>query len=80
MKNFEIGKIYTFRLAGDHNLTYEATVVDRTYNSITFGIDGDFYTKRINKGLCNACGCEAVFPFGQYSHAPVLRADRELVI
>ncbi len=74
MKKFEIGKTYSMRSACDHNCTWAYTVLKRTAQTITI-TDGDkAKTCRINKVATEYSGVETIYPLGQYSMAPCLRA------
>lgn len=75
MKAFEIGKTYIAKSPCDHNCTWTFTVAKRTTCTVTI-TDGEKTKRcRIIKGLSEENGAEAIFPLGQYSMAPILRAD-----
>ena len=76
---FVAGETYAARSVGDSDCVYEATVVRRTLKTVTFRERGrGEYTCRINAGLTEFCGCEAVYPHGHFSMCPIFRADRTL--
>ena len=73
MRKFEIGKTYSMRSACDHECIWTYTVIDRTAKTITI-TDGKKTRKcRISKAS-EIFGAEVIYPLGQYSMAPVLRA------
>lgn len=75
---FKVGETYATRSICDNDCIYSATVVRRTAKTVTFREDGREYTRRINEGLSEFCGCEALYPHGQFSMCPTFRADRTL--
>lgn len=74
MRQFEVGKEYTHGWAGDADFFTTWKVLKRTAQTVTITNGHETKTCRINKRLSEMEGCEAFFPFGQYSMAPVLRA------
>lgn len=76
MKKFEVGTTYSMRSACDHNCVWTYTVAARTAQTITI-TDGKKVQKcRISKAISEFRGAETVYPFGQYSMAPTLSADK----
>ena len=74
MKKFEIGKEYTHGWIGDSDLHTTWKVIARTAQTITIQ-EGDIIRRcRVNKYLTELEGSETIYPFGQYSMAPTLRA------
>ena len=77
MKKFEIGKTYYTRSICDHDCVITGKVIRRTAATVTMEVSGQgVKTLRISKGLSAFCGSEAVKPWGAYSMAPTLTADR----
>lgn len=78
MKKFEVGKQYVHGWIGDSDLFTTWTVIKRTAKTITIKEEGTqldrVKTCRIIDRLSQWEGAECVFPFGQYSMAPTLRA------
>lgn len=75
MKKFEVGKKYTHGWIGDSSLFTTWEVIARTAATITIK-NGDKVKKcRIIKALSEMEHAECVFPFGQYSMCPTLRAN-----
>lgn len=73
MKKFEVGRMYTMRSACNHDCMWRYIVTNRTAKTITI-TDGR-ETKRLRISKCSEIlNAETVFPFGQYSMAPVLHA------
>lgn len=71
MKRFETGKTYKTVNMGNF------TVISRTAKTITVL---DINDKPITRRIYIYEGSECVKPLGNYSMAPVLRADREVII
>ena len=73
---FEVGKIYTGRFISDSDCKYAFEVVSRTAKRITIK---DAYhegkLKQIGVTLDHK-GNEMAYPFGKYSMAPTVRAER----
>lgn len=69
---FITGKKYMTRFISDADSTIEIKVVSRTEKTIKAEVDGKIKTMRI---LMHE-GVECVLPLGNYSMAPVVRADR----
>lgn len=74
MTKFEVGKSYTHGWIGDSNLFTTWTVTKRTAQTITITDGRKTKTCRIIKALSEMENAECVFPFGQYSMCPTLRA------
>jgi len=68
MNAFTIGKTYQTRSIGDHNCIFSITVTSRTTKTIK---TTDGKTLRIGSYE----GVEFVRPMGNYSMAPIIRAD-----
>ncbi len=76
MKKFEVGRSYIMRSICDSDFTLVYTVIARTAQTITI-TDGKKDSKcRILKNESAWCNAETALPFGRYSMAPVLSADR----
>lgn len=75
MKKFEIGNTYTCRSIGDHNCKWSYTVTARTASTITVISKAGEQRFRISKKISEYCGVESIYPLGQYSMAPILRAE-----
>ena len=76
---FKVGETYATRSICDNDCIYSATVVRRTAKTVTFREDGrGEYTRRINEGLSEFCGCEALYPHGQFSMCPTFEANKTL--
>lgn len=66
---FEVGRTYFTRSIGDHNCIISATIAKRTASTITT-TEGKRFGVRVWDGV------ETFKPWGRYSMAPTLRADR----
>ena len=81
MRKFEVGKRYTHGWIGDSDLFTTWTVIKRTAKTVTIKEENtqlnNTKTCRIIDRLSQREGAECVFPFGQYSMAPTLRANKE---
>lgn len=75
MKKFEIGKTYTHGWIGDSALFTTWEVIKRTAKTITIKHGDTVKTCRIISALSERNNAECVFPFGQYSMCPTLRAN-----
>ena len=77
---FEIGKTYITRSICDSDCVITGKVVRRTAQTVTMIMrDGQTKTLRVVKGLSDFIGAEAVKPWGTFSMAPTLSAERVLV-
>lgn len=74
IKTFETGKTYSTRSIGDHECTWDYKVLKRTEKTVTITDGKVTKTCRINKAATEYSGIETVYPLGQYSMAPCLRA------
>ena len=78
MTKFEVGKNYSMRSACDHNCVWTYMVIGRTAQTVTLS-DGEKVKKcRISKQYSEFNKAETVFPLGQYSMCPILRAKKEV--
>jgi hypothetical protein len=76
-KKFEVGKTYYTRSICDNDCIITGKVLRRTAATVTMEVKGyGVKTLRISKGLSEHLGAEAVKPWGTYSMAPTLSADR----
>ena len=72
-KIFEIGKTYTTRSACDHDCMFAFTIISRTAKRITIeDRHGNISTVGVKVWADN----ETAMPFGRYSMAPVINAER----
>lgn len=75
MKKFEIGKTYTTRSICDTNCIVSITVTARSACMITTVDEhGEVQRLRISKKLSEYRNAETVYPWGQYSMAPMISA------
>ncbi|HUS43269.1 MAG TPA: hypothetical protein VMY16_11435 [Ilumatobacteraceae bacterium] len=73
---FEIGSTYTARSASNYDCIWSWTVVDRTAKFITISeFSEPSKTSRVGVRVWN--DIESAMPFGRYSMAPVITADRK---
>lgn len=75
MTKFEVGKKYTHGWIGDSELFTTWTVLKRTAQTVTIQHNNQIKTCRIIKVLSERNKAESIFPFGNYSMAPVLKAE-----
>lgn len=76
---FEVGKIYGNRFIGNHELEFKFKVIHRTDKTITLeGIFDLGVTEQKKRRISIWNGIEEVMPFGSYSKAPLLTADKEV--
>ena len=71
--NFKTGKTYSTRSIGDYNCEYAFEIIDRTAKTIKTEVYGKIVTKRVN--IYN--DIEFFRPFGNYSMAAIISADKE---
>lgn len=77
MKKFEVGKTYYTQSICDSDCVITGKVLKRTAQTVTMEVRGrGVKTLRISKGLSDMLCAEAVKPWGAYSMAPTLSADR----
>lgn len=72
---FEVGKTYRMRSTGDYDCVWDCTVTARTKKQVTLSIPGE--NGPIRRGITIWNGVERCAPFGRYSMAPQISADRE---
>jgi hypothetical protein len=70
---FETGKTYQTRSIGDWDCIHSFTILARTGRTITTTVHGEKVQRRIN----TVDGVEQFKPFGSYSMAAVIRADKQ---
>lgn len=75
MKQFIVNKKYMGRMIGNADCTFTFKVINRTAKRITLKDDSDIITVGVK---ISADGSEYCLPLGNYSKAPVLRAEREI--
>lgn len=76
MKKFEVGKTYATQSICNHDCVWSYTVMERTACTVTLKDKyGEVKRYRINKRSSEYNNAETVYPLGQYSMAPSIRAD-----
>lgn len=73
MSVFEAGQFLETRSACSHDCIYQAKVIKRTEKTVTIETRGEKKPKRVKIHIFD--GVECIFPFGQYSMAPIMRAE-----
>ena len=79
MKQFEVGKTYTMRSVCNQDACWTYTVTARTACTVTLTDGKETKRCRISKQTSQHRDAESVYPLGQYSMAPILSADAELL-
>jgi hypothetical protein len=69
---FEVGKTYATRSLCDHDCLFSFTILARTAKTVTVEVHG----KTVRRGLSSYAGVEQFKPFGNYSMAAVITADK----
>lgn len=69
---FEVGRTYSTRSICDHDCVYSFTILARTAKSVTVEVHG----KTVRRGLSIYDGVEQFKPFGSYSMAAIISADK----
>ena len=77
MKKFEVGKQYTHGWIGDSELFTTWTVIKRTAKTITIQHCKEVKTCRVIQKLSEWEDAECLFPYGNHSMCPTLRATQE---
>lgn len=77
MEKFEVGKSYTHGWIGDSELFTTWEVIARTARTITIKNGREIHKRRIIKYYEERDGIEAIYPLGEYSMCPVLRATND---
>jgi len=72
-KKFEIGKTYSTRSLCNYDCIFSFKIISRTAKRITFNYHGKLETRGIR---VDADGVERCLPFGSYSMAAVISADK----
>jgi len=70
MKTFSIGQQLSTSSICDSNCIFKAEVIKRTAKTVTIKVRGELVRRKIQI----FDGAESIFPFGQYSMAPIFRA------
>ena len=73
MNTFKVGHTYQTRSACDHECIFSFTILSRTAKQVTTQVHG----KTVKRGLSLWNGVETFKPFGNYSMAAIISADRE---
>lgn len=71
---FLTGCTYTMRSVCDHGCVWTCTVLSRTKKQVVLKIDGE--REPVRRGIKVWNGAETCMPFGTYSMAPMLSAER----
>jgi hypothetical protein len=74
IKKFETSKTYETRSICDHNCIFKMEVIKRTAKTLTIRIQNEI--KRVRIYIYE--NSESVKPLGNYSMAPIMRAEREV--
>jgi hypothetical protein len=69
---FKAGQTYTTRSACDHECIFSATVISRTAKTVKISVHGKTKSRKIHVWD----GVEHFYPFGQYSMAAIMSADK----
>lgn len=72
--NFEVGKSYETRSVCDYDCIISVNIAKRTANTVTCEIRGEMKTFRIKR---YEDGVESFKPWGSYSMAPIITAEKE---
>jgi hypothetical protein len=73
MTQFQVGRTYWTRSACDHDCVFSFEIIARTAKTVTINNGRDRITKR---GISVYDGIEQFKPFGSYSMAAIISADR----
>jgi hypothetical protein len=70
---FKVGTTYATRSICDYDCVYSFTIHARTAKSVTVDVHG----KRVRRGITTYDGIEQFKPFGSYSMAAIITADKQ---
>ena len=70
---FQVGRTYSTRSICDYNCVHSFMILARTAKSVTVKVSG----KTVRRGLSIYDGVEQFKPFGSYSMAAVISANKE---
>lgn len=73
-KQFEVGQTYATRSICDYECIFSFTILSRTAKSVTVEVNG----KMVRRGVYIYEGVEQFKPFGSYSMAAIIGADKTL--
>lgn len=73
MTKFQTGRTYQTRSICDYECIHSLTILARTDKTVTVQVHG----KTVRRGLALRDGVEQFKPFGNYSMAAVIRADKQ---
>jgi hypothetical protein len=73
-KRFEAGQVVSCRSACDHDCVWTGTILKRTAKTVTVKLE---HEKERRCKIHVIRGQEFIFPFGNYSMAPIIRAQSE---
>jgi hypothetical protein len=74
MTKFQISATYATRSIGDWNCIYSFEIISRTEKTVTISVHGRIVSRRISVND----NVETFKPFGSYSMAAVISADKTL--
>ncbi len=81
MIKFEVGKTYACRSAGDNDCIIRKTIIKRTEKTLTVAADArspnDQTVFKVGVYNYNFLDIEFIKPWGSYSMAPILTAEKE---
>jgi len=69
---FEVGKTYWTRSICDHECIFRFSILSRTAKQVTINVHG----KTVRRGISEWNGVETFAPFGRYSMAAIISADK----
>lgn len=72
MMTFTVGQTYETRSACDHDCIFSFRIHDRSERRVIVTVNG----QRVARQVKVIDGVETFMPFGRYSMAPVISADR----
>jgi len=73
MKKFQVGSTYSARSICNYDIVWSFEILRRTEKSVWVKVDG----RKVRRAIEVCRDCESFYPFGKYSMAAVIMADRE---
>ena len=70
---FRVGKTYATRSACDHDCIFSFVILARTEKTVTIDVHG----RTVRRGVSLHNGIEQFAPFGRYSMAAIISADKQ---
>ena len=74
VRAFQVGKTYTTRSMADYECIFSFTILSRTSQFVTTEVHG----RKVNRKVTVRDDVEQFKPLGNYSMAPIIKADKSV--